>query len=297
MVQRTGLPCVIMFIDVHGASDLLEALGNARAQAATATLFDILIKTVESREGRIIKTMGSQVMCVFSAVHQAAAAAAAVQRGTRPAIRQLGAGSLAVRVGFHYGPVIHQEADVFGDAVNVAARVLSHAKSGQILLTSDTAKGLAGSGADIRVVGSTYVKGKVQPIELVELIWERENLTMANARPLSTSEDARLTLRFGDMVIELSANRPVLQMGRADSNDFVVPGALVSRVHARIEHRRNSFHLVDQSSNGTFLCPRGLPEIVLRRDEMALGSSGLISLGAPTAEAPDLCLEYTLQKQ
>jgi hypothetical protein len=282
-----------MFIDVHGASELLEALGNARAQAATASLFDIVIKTAEHHEGRIVKTIGSQVMCVFSAVAEAAAAAVAAQRAVQPAIRQLGGSSLALRIGFHHGPVIHQEADVFGDAVNVAARVLSLSKPGQIFLTGDTAKALAGSTADIRVVGSTNVKGKVKPIELVELIWERENLTMANVRPLVTGANARLIVRLGDIVAELGAHRPVLQMGRAESNDLVVPGPLVSRMHARIELRRNSFHLVDQSSNGTFVRPHGQLEMVLRRDEVALSSSGLISLGAPTAEAPDRCLQYS----
>jgi adenylate cyclase len=201
-------------------------------------------------------------------------------------------------VGFHYGPVIEQEADVFGDAVNVAARVLSQAKPGQILLTGETARELPREASvDIRSIGNTHVKGKAEPIELVEFIWERQSLTMANARLEAKSEDARLTVQFGSTSIELSASKPVLQMGRADANDFVVADPQVSRVHARIEHRRGRFFLVDQSSNGTFLSVRGKGDVMLRRDEIALESSGLISLGTPTGEAPHLCLQFTIHRR
>lgn len=136
MIQRTGMPCVVMFIDVCGAAELFEALGNARAQLAIASLLQTLTDTVDRHAGRTIKTIGPQIMCVFPAVRQAAAMAADAQHAARAAIQALATGALAVRVGFQYGPVINQDADVFGDAVNVAARILSHAKPGQILLSA-----------------------------------------------------------------------------------------------------------------------------------------------------------------
>ena len=297
MVQRTGMPCAVMFIELCGAAELFEVLGNARAQVAVASQLHMLADTVDRHAGRTIKTIGPQIMCVFPTVRQAAATAVDAQHAARAAIQRQAAGALAVRVGFEYGPVINEDADVFGDAVNVAARILSHAKPSQILLSSQTARELQHIGIDTRLVGNTHVKGKAQPIELMELIWERENLTMANARLEVKSEDARLVARFGDNTIELSRTKPTLQMGRADGNDFVVSGSLVSRVHARIELRRSNFYLVDQSSNGTFLCVRGQPEIALQRDEAVLGASGLISLGMPTAEAPHLCLQFTVHKR
>jgi adenylate cyclase len=298
MVQRTGLPCAIMFVDVCGTAERVHAVGNARAQADIALLLATLSDAVDRHSGRTIKTIVSQAMCVFPAAHQAAAAAVDAQQAAKAAINKLNAGSLAVRVGLHYGPVIEQKDDVFGDAVNVAARVLSHAKPGQILLTGDTARELPKeAGVDVRSIGDTHVKGKAEPVDLVEFIWERESLTMANARLETKSEDARLIARFGNTAIELSATKPALQMGRSDANDFVVSDPQVSRVHARIEYRRNRFFLVDQSSNGTFLSIRGKGEVMLRRDEIALESSGLISLGTATAEAPHLCLQFTVHKR
>ena len=76
MIQRTGMPCVVMFIDVCGAAELFEALGNARAQLAIASLLQTLTDTVDRHAGRTIKTIGPQIMCVFPAVRQAAASEA-----------------------------------------------------------------------------------------------------------------------------------------------------------------------------------------------------------------------------
>jgi adenylate cyclase len=298
MVQRTGLPCAIMFVDVCGTAERLQAVGNARAQADIALLLATLSDAAARHSGRTIKTIVSQVMCAFPKAHQAAAAAVDAQHAARAAINRLNAGSLAVRVGIHYGPVIEEKGDVFGDAVNVAARVLTLAKPAQILLTSETARELpTEASVDIRSIGTTHVKGKAEPIDLVEFIWERDSVTMANARLATKREDVRLTAQFGNTTIELGANRPVLQMGRADANDFVVADPQVSRVHARIEYRRDRFFLVDQSSNGTFLSVRGKGEVMLRRDEIALESSGLISLATSTAETPHLCLQFTVHRR
>src|SRR5438874_365630 len=108
-------------------------------------------------------------------------------------------GALVVRcqklavLGFHYGPVISQGSDVFGDAVNVAARVVAHAKPGQIFLTQETARELPKVvEANVRFVGSTQVKGKTEPVDLFEVIWDRENLTQARSVIEVRSEDAQL---------------------------------------------------------------------------------------------------------
>jgi adenylate cyclase len=296
-VQRTGLPCAILFADVNGSTELYEKVGNARAQAAVAHMLTTLSDSIGRHSGRIIKTVGAQIMCVLPNARQAAAAAVDIQQSVRAAIKDSDARVLGVRVGFYYGPVITQDADVFGDAVNMAARVVSLAKPGQILLAKETARQLPKEAeVNIRFVASTQVKGKAEPVDLFELIWERENLTLVGALLEAKREDVRLVATFGDAAIELGSAKPVLQMGRAPENDFVVPNPLASRIHARIEHRRDRFFLVDQSSNGTYLCTQGTAEIVLRRDEIALESSGSISLGAPTADVPHLCLRFTVQK-
>src|SRR5215470_481268 len=160
--QRTGLPCTILFVDVCGSTQIYETLGNARAQAIIAKTLDILSRSAK----------------------QAAA------------LEDLGIKSLAVRVGFHSGPVIAHAADVFGDTVNVAARVVAHAKPGQILVAKQTVRRLPKEGS-ARYIGSTQVKGKAQPIELFEIVWDHENLTMVKDIFEAKAGNARLTASFG----------------------------------------------------------------------------------------------------
>jgi adenylate cyclase len=299
--QRTGLPCTILFVDVCDSSQIYETLGNARAQAIIAKTLDVLSRAATRHVGTIIKTIGDEVMCSFTTARDAAHAAVDMQRSVKQAaaLEDLGVKSLAVRVGFHSGPVISHAADVFGDTVNVAARVVAHAKPGQILVAKQTVRKLPRDvAASMRFVGSTAVKGKKELVDLYELIWERENLTLVQdvaaveARP----ENIRLTATFGNQTVEIGQGRPVLHLGRGPENEFVVADPLASRMHARIEFRRDRFVLVDQSLNGTFVQVPGTPETVLRRDEMVLSTSGLISLGKSTAAHQQLCVRFRVQR-
>jgi adenylate cyclase len=299
--QRTGLPCTILFVDVCGSTQLYDALGNARAQAIIAKTLAILSQTATRHLGTVIKTIGDSVMCTFTTARDAANAAVDMQRSLKDAVSQenMGIRSLAIKVGFHSGPVIAHAADVFGDTVNVASRVVAHAKPGQILVAKQTMRKLPREvSANVRAVGSTMVKGKKEPVELYEVIWDRENLTQVKdfsgveVRP----ENLRLTATFGSVAVEVSSSHSVLHMGRGPENEFVIPDPLASRMHARIEYRRDRFLLIDQSLNGTYVQMQGTPEVVLRRDELPLEHSGLISLGKSTAAQQQLCVRFKVQK-
>jgi pSer/pThr/pTyr-binding forkhead associated (FHA) protein len=93
--------------------------------------------------------------------------------------------------------------------------------------------------------------------------------------------------------MELSKSRPSLRFGRGTENDFVVPDHQASRLHARIELRRDRFVLVDQSMNGTYVQMDGVAEVCLRRDEVPLKGTGLISLGRATASEAAIHIRFT----
>src|SRR5438045_3035853 len=68
---------------------------------------------------------------------------------------------LALRVGFHYGPALETEGDVFGDSVNVAARLVSFANRAQVITSADTAAALSPwLRARTRELDSLTVRGK-----------------------------------------------------------------------------------------------------------------------------------------
>ena len=299
-VQRTGLPRTVLFVDVCGSTKLYELLGNARAQAVIARMLSMMSECATRHLGTVVKTIGDEVMCTFSSAREAAEAAVDMQRSVKQAATaiDMGVKSLAIRVGLHSGPVIAHAADVFGDTVNVAARVVAHAKPGQILVAKQTVRRLPKEDreASVRFIGSTQVKGKNAPIELFEIVWDPENLTMVKDVFETKTVNTRLTAAYGNSAIEMGPERPVLHMGRGPENEFVVPDPLASRVHARIEYRRDRFILIDQSLNGTYVQIDGMGEKALRRDEIVLEKSGLISLGKSTTEQRDMCLRFKVQR-
>jgi pSer/pThr/pTyr-binding forkhead associated (FHA) protein len=109
-----------------------------------------------------------------------------------------------------------------------------------------------------------------------------------------------LQLIYRANIFVVSRSRPMLQMGRDDSNDIVVVSLFASRLHARIQARDGQFVLTDLSSNGTFLLvdeDEGAQsaEVRLRGDETVLGGRGWIGLGKSAVMHGDHSVRFALQ--
>ena len=101
---------------------MYDQLGNDTALHVITRTLNILIQEVVTHKGTLIKTIGDEIMCSFPSVAVATKAACSMQ-SAMDAQRPGGETPIFVRIGFHYGEVIHKANDVFGDTVNVAARV------------------------------------------------------------------------------------------------------------------------------------------------------------------------------
>jgi adenylate cyclase len=129
----------------------------------------------------------------------------------------------------------------------------------------------------------TPVRGRAEEIELFEVLWQQEDATSMlpsieiDAR--TGHSPKRVRLRHAGRELVLGDRRESLTMGRADENDVVVHGPLISRIHARIEIARNKVLLVDQSTNGTFVIATDGKESFVRRDSLELTGQGTIGLG------------------
>jgi len=168
------------------------------------------------------------------------------------------------------------------------------------VLTSDTVGRLTPEWrACTRQIDVTSLRGQSEEIELYEVLWQQEDVTSMlpsialDARVGHRPKRVRLSFQGRDYVLE-DANR-MLTLGRAEENDVVVQGTLISRLHARIEINRNRCLLVDQSTNGTFVTSEGGKESFVRRDSVTLEGQGLIGLGhLPEEDAPD-AIQYWLE--
>jgi pSer/pThr/pTyr-binding forkhead associated (FHA) protein len=102
-----------------------------------------------------------------------------------------------------------------------------------------------------------------------------------------------LRLSHGDRTIELDETTSVLTVGRDHQCDVVIADRKASRLHARIERRRDKFVLVDLSSNGTYCMVEGEAGILLRHEELILRGSGRVSFGNPHEEDPTEYLGFS----
>ncbi|MEO9135918.1 MAG: adenylate/guanylate cyclase domain-containing protein [Casimicrobiaceae bacterium] len=246
----------------------------------------------DGHAGRVIKTIGDEMTAVFPLADQAAQAAAAMQAriSTEPFA---GGQRIAIRVGFHFGPALETDGDVFGDSVNVAARLANIAHSSQVITFSATASMLSPwLRARTRELATLTVKGKLRDVSVCELLWQDldDDLTTLSTRV--TVPPARLCVRHGSREIVLGEWQATLALGRDAQNDIVIGDKMASRMHAHIERRRDRFVLIDHSSNGTFLTLEGEPEIPLRREEFVLRGRGRISFGHAHATAPGETVDF-----
>lgn len=275
----------VMFADVAGSTSLYERVGDNIAHQRIDACLKRLQGIVSHHAGRVVKNVGDGVMGAFPSAESALQAAIALQEAQAGGME-----GLSLRVGFHAGMAIERDGDLFGDTVNLAARLGDAAKAGQILTTADTVQALAAHlRAGTRAMGTLTLKGKAQPVETCEVVWNwSPDMTMVDLRVVAppAAREHVLKLAIGGRALEFGAGASVT-LGRDQANDLVVPAPRASRMHARIEYRNAKFVLVDFSSNGTFMRIDGERDVVLHREASPLRGRGWIFLGAAAVD-PDL---------
>jgi hypothetical protein len=232
-------------------------------------------------------------MAVFPAADAAARAATDMQARISAQRTSRGA-PLAIHVGFNFGPVLEEGTDVFGDTVTVAARLSNLARGGQVFTSAPTVAELAPAmRARTRSQQAHTVKGKAKDIDLFELVWQETEDELTALSTHVKVRPAHLTLKHGDRQIKLSEAIPTLSIGRDLQNDVVIADRKASRMHARIERRRDKFVLIDHSSNGTYVTMQGEPEMALRREEVVLRNRGQVSFGHAFQDDTTEILEFS----
>lgn len=275
----------ILFADVAGSTRLYEKLGDRAAREAIGSVLTGMTAVAARYNGVLVKTIGDEILCRFPTAERGVSAAVAMQEelsaDTSRAVR------LQMRMGMHWGPVILEHGDVFGDAVNIAARMSVIARAGQIITTRETIAALPQKLAEkARQIDITEVKGKQDSLVIYEVIWEEENMTrlVASTGPaLPSAAPATLRIHYQDQErqLEIGAN---LGIGRAETCELIVESPLASRHHSRIESRRGKFVFIDQSTNGSYVRSADGKITYLRREEFPLWGSGDISLGEEFGE-------------
>lgn len=292
---KTPKVLAVLFADIAGSTKLYDTLGDAQAKRMIDDCIDLMRGITEQYGGRVIKTIGDEVMCVLPDADSGCLAATDMQLkiSALPAVSGV---QRAIRAGFHVGAVIEENNDVFGDTVNIAARMAGLAKGTQIMTTRATVDRLSPMlRGSTRPIAALSLKGKGDDVEVCEIIWQAsEEMTMATPSLSSAARNVQLRLRHGGQEQLLEQANTGIILGRDPSCQIVVADRMASRQHARIERRRDKFFLIDQSTNGTFVAVEGETEISLRREEVMLRGSGKIAFGHSVGETTDEVVEFTV---
>ena len=163
--QRTSGTATVMFTDVEASTDVTTRLGDDAAAALLATHDTIVLDQVAAYGGHDVRSTGDGFLVVFDSARAAVSCALAIQRELierEHAIR--------VRIGLNAGEVLGGGGELFGAAINLAARVMDRADGGEIL-TTDTVRQLVGTmpGASFRERGRVAFKGFAERQRLYEV--------------------------------------------------------------------------------------------------------------------------------
>ncbi len=275
-----------MFADVAGSTAMYENMGDELARERISKALNTLISISRRHSGKLVKTIGDEILVYFTDVDMAVYAARAIQE-TMEDDRSPETIGVSIRIGMQHGSAILENDDIFGDTVNVAARIASMAKARQILCTQEIAFLLKSAelSNNMRPYDRLRVKGRNEQLDIYLFAWEQEGdiTNMATASSFTNPQKAdlvkNLALEYDGESHSIPTDTTAYTMGRGKDCELVVKGDLISRYHSRIEHRRGKYIITDQSTNGTFIRSSEGQDVFLRREEFTLFGSGYISLG------------------
>lgn len=281
----------VMFADLRGSTGLYETLGNAEATSVVTHTVGALCSTVAAHGGHVVKTLGDGLMAVFDRPQQALDAADAMhdtlarlvsrggERGASSGLR-----GLRLQVGMARGEVVEMAGDCYGDAVNVAARLLEHAGDNETLVTAEVLQGFAGEHRRrFRDLDRIRLRGRAEPVQVHLLSKtgppDEQTTQFGDVPPPEEPQGLRLT--WLDHCHEFDVQQLPVVLGRSPQASFCVDDSRVSRSHARIDWHSGAFQLTDLSFNGTYVRFGTETEVLsLRRGTCALHGHGVIGLGA-----------------
>jgi len=279
----------VLFADLRGSTALYQQLGNAAAAARVTQAVQALASSASAQGGRVVKTLGDGLIVLFDGATSGVQAAFRMQELLSKAVEASAVSSASPRaevirlhLALEHGEVIELGEDCYGDAVNVAARLLDHSGDQEILITANVLKQLDEPlRRHFRSLDAIALRGRSQPV-LVHACAHRAQREGATTWYEEGDEPAepdgiRLWSAKRDLVLGIKGLPAYL--GRDPQAHFLVDDARASRSHARLEWRGQCIHLTDLSYNGTHVRFSDGELVTLRRSSCVLHGRGLIGLG------------------
>lgn len=287
---------VVLFADLRGSTSLYETLGNAAASGVVTRAVAELVRIVGDEQGRVIKTLGDGLMALFESPRHALEAADEMHDALHHMAPARGTPTLKLKVAIARGELVEMAGDCFGDAVNVAARLIDHAGDNETLATASVLEQLdAPARSRFRNLDLMQLRGRAEPVHVHLLEARRfgDTVTTAFGGLALLPEPEGIRLSWLDLTRVYQGPQLAVVLGRSPQATYCIDDSRVSRSHARIDWHGGTFQLTDLSYNGTYVRFGESGEtLALRRGTCTLHGSGMIGLGTPPVDALSPCVKF-----
>jgi class 3 adenylate cyclase len=293
----------VLFADLRGSTALFETLGNAEATSVVTHVVNALAAPVQSHGGHVVKTLGDGLMAVFDAPPYAVLGAMVMhdvldgiasrghERGASSGLR-----ALRLQVGLARGEVVEMAGDCYGDAVNVAARLLDLASDNETLVTAEVLQDLDKDlQSRFRNLDRITLRGRSEPVHVWVMGGRRfgtDTAVTAFGDMAAVAEPDGLRLMWDDLHRVFAGPQMPVVLGRSPQASFCVDDSRVSRSHARVDWHGGAFQLTDLSFNGTYVRFNDGEIVSLRRGSCTLHGSGAIGLGGSPSDLQSACVSF-----
>lgn len=166
-------PVVVLFTDIAGSTAMTQEHGDEAAQEVIREHNRIVREAISAHQGREVKHTGDGIMASFTTGVNGVEAAIEMQRAVKVLVEKNSDNPLALKIGINVGEPISEDNDLFGATVQLAARIVDKARSGEILI-SEAVHGLtSGKKIPFEKHDEFEMKGFEHPITTYRVIWEK----------------------------------------------------------------------------------------------------------------------------
>ncbi len=301
----------VCFVDIVGSTTYFEQHGDEKGVVWVHACIDMLSKVATDHGGTICKTIGDAVMTSYDNPVKSVQAAIEMQKVIEVHNQTCAPDmKMKVRIGLNYGDGLVKEKDVFGDVVNVAARIESAAKADQIFISAELEKQIKTANIPAQKLPDLAAKGKADRVSIYEVLWMRDKSgepmsasavrlpspTMAGRTPLMEASKppsgtvvisaaaiadllAKPQLQYSLVIVRPDGthgqsyriDKPVATLGRVEGDILFPDDNLVSRRHARLTVSGDGLTVEDlNSANGVYWRLRK-PYVLQHSDVVLMG--------------------------
>jgi class 3 adenylate cyclase len=211
LMEKFSREITVMFTDIKGSTSYYETRGDLAGRTMIHQHNAIVFPIIEKNKGTLLKTIGDATMSIYEAPADGLRAASEIQHSLLANNKGKPAGEqINVRCGLNCGIGLVENNDVYGDVVNVTARIEGLASAGDVFISEQIYEGLRQADDFIfRFVEAAKVKGKDEPIKVFRLVWNPEDLKLGKSRGATSAAPSR---RVGYYHLEATLSGDKLKM-------------------------------------------------------------------------------------